>query len=415
MCEPMPLGPRVARRAACRASHDGRTVLPLMVLLVGVLWAAFSVTSASAQSTAAVSGRVIDDRTGRPVSEATVRIVGTELDVLTDANGSFAIGGVPTGEQQLAFEHIAYGTHTRTILVALGGDLAFQVRLSQRALELAPLVVESLTELEGRRISTGFSMNEVLREEIDQAATRGQNLSELVRDRLPGASVRGPCIDTRGVRGGRCEVVIIIDGVPIADPGSLLATMPISNIERIEMLSAGEAGARYGSLGANGVLLIETRQGTWGGREDERRLSGFDWSLEQEPHRWKRVLASAVLANAVAVGVSLALSDRCFRLTETPSLGLRPECGGVGAMSAGFLSLGLPSVVGGLAVRWAGTTSRSRGRLLPAVATSTLGLLVGYMLVIHGDPWARAAGAVTLGIAVPVTATLSDRAFRTLR
>ena len=283
------------------------------------------------------------------------------------------------------------GTHTRTIFVAPEADLAFEVRLSQRALELAPLVVESLTELEGRRISTGFSMNEVRREEIDQAARRGQNLSQLVRDRLPGASVRGPCIDTRGGRGGRCEVAIIIDGVPIADPGSLLATMPISNIERLEMLTAGEAGARYGSLGVNGVLLIETRRGTHvnGGREDERRVTGFEWSLEQQPYRWKRVLASAFLANAVAVGVSLTLSDRCFRLTEAASLGLRAECSGVGAMSAGFLSLGLPSVVGGLAASWAGATSRSRGRLAPSVAMSTLGLLAGYVLLIHGDPRAQ--------------------------
>ena len=54
-----------------------------------------------------MSGRVIDDRTERPVSEAAVRIVGTELAVLTDANGIFAIRGVPTGEQQLALVQLA--------------------------------------------------------------------------------------------------------------------------------------------------------------------------------------------------------------------------------------------------------------------------------------------------------------------
>jgi hypothetical protein len=51
----------------------------------------------------------------------------------------------------------------------------------------------------------------------------------------------------------------------------------------------------------------------------------------------------------------------------------------------------------------------------PSVATSTLGLLAGYILVIRGDPWAQAAGAVTLGVVVPVVLTLADRAFRTLR
>lgn len=394
-----------------------RSGLPGWVALLAVMSATLPATSASAQSVPAVSGRVIDDRTGRPIAGAVVRILGTDLEALTDGNGSFAIRGLPTGERHLALEHLAYGAHIRVLLVEPASDFAFEIRLSPEAIELAPLIVEAPTELEARRLSTGFSMSEVVREEIDQAVRIGQTLPELLRDRLPGALVRGPCILTRGARGGDCEVAIILDDIAVSDPASVLALMPISDIERLELISPGEASARYGNLGANGVLLIETLRGTRARRNprDARRLSGLDWSLEPEPYRWRRVLAGTFLANAAGLGVSLALSEKCFRLTREASLALRTECNGFETMSAGFLSIALPSVAGALAARWAGGTTRSRGRVMPAAVTGGLGLLAGYMLVIQGDSKTHAAGVVTLSVAVPVLAALSDRAFRSLR
>lgn len=295
----------------------------------------------------------------------------------------------------------------------------FEVRLSQRAIELAPLVVESLSELDERRVSTGFSMNEVVADEIDEAARTGQTLNELLRDRLPGAFTRGSCLESRGARAGsRCrEVRVIMDGVPVSSTSALLSTMPISNIERVELLSAGEAGARYGSFGGNGVLLIETKRGIRPDRlqPEGERLTGFDWSLETEPYSWPKVFGAAFLANALGLGISYALSSDCFRVTEEASLGLRTVCDGFKTTAAGFVSLGLPSVAGSLAARWAGSTARSRGRVLPMAVAGALTAMSGYLLVIHGDPAAEATGAVMLGITVPALMTLSDRVFRSLR
>ena len=397
------------------ALRRDRAVLSACVALL----AALVPEAALSQTAGTVSGRVVDERTEQPVSEAVVRIAGIEVEALTDGAGLFSLSMIPVGEQLILFEHLAYGEHSRRVLVEPDGHLQFEVRISQQAIELAPLVVESRTDLERRRQSTGFSMNEVEAEEIDQAARIGQTLSELLRDRLPGAFIRGSCLETRGPTGGsRCrEVRIILDGIPISAPGTLLATMPISNIERLELLSAGEAGARYGSLGGNGVLLIETKTGR---RPDQRlaaesRVTGFDWSGESEPYPWTKVFGSALLANAVGLGVGYALSKDCFRFTEESLFGLRTQCDGFKTTAAGFISLGLPSVAGSYAARWAGSTARSQGRILPMAVGGTLTSLAGYLLVIAGDPAGEIVGAVILGVTVPALMALSDRVFRTLR
>jgi hypothetical protein len=46
--------------------------------------------------------------------------------------------------------------------------------------------------------------------------------------------------------------------------------------------------------------------------------------------------------------------------------------------------------------------------------TAALGLASGYMLVIHGTDGSQAAGAVMLGMGVPVLTTLANRIFRSL-
>jgi hypothetical protein len=382
--------------------------------------------AAGAQTpTGSIVGRVIDQGSQQPIPDVVVRVDGLAVQVVTDGDGMFLLLSVPIGERSLTIQHLSYGQHTRTVLVEPGEDLRLEARISQRAIELAPLVVEALNPLERRRVTSGFGVNEVVRDEIAEAARTGQSLSELLRDRLPGALMRGgtrgsACLEVRGARrGGRCnEVMVMLDGVQISNPGFLYTTMPLEQIERLELVSAGEAGARYGSAGGFGVLLIETRQGprpSRAGLEEERRLSGFDWSQEAEPYRWGRVWISSFLANAIGLGLSVAVARECFWVPETGSLGLRTRCGGAATVAVGALSMGLPTLGGSLAARWGGSTERSQGRVTASALSGALALTSGYLLMLHGSPVTETVGGALLALGVPTLITLSDRVFRVLR
>ena len=404
-------------------SSKSRRSFLLAVLLSGLA------SGAAGQGFGDVSGRILDAANLAPVSNVAVSIEGTEIDVLTNAEGVFYIAGVASGQRELVLQHIAYGEHRRGIIVEPGENFALEVQISQRAIEIAPLSVQVATELERRRTSTGFTMNEIVVDEIEDASRRGLNFTELLRQGMPGLSVRGDrrggtCIEYRGGIGvGRADcrsLAVYMDGVPVSQPSLLFGMLPLQDLARVEVLSPGQASARYGRAASSGALLIETRRGPAPrARARSRRVSGFDWSAETEPYRWTRVLGSSFLGNALGLGVALTMANRCFSVEDTGILGLRTHCNGATTLGIGFLSLGLPGLAGSLAAHRAGATGRSRGRVLPAAVFGTMASAAGYLLLIEGESSnsgaAVGAGALILGVATPILLTFSDRLFRALR
>jgi hypothetical protein len=380
----------------------------------------------SAQPTGTVSGVVIDQQSARPVADVSVGIEAANLTTLTGSDGRFRISEVPVGERSLVLQHIAYGMHTRPVQVAAGADLQLRVQISPQAIELTPLVVQVMSDLTLRNLASGNRVNQLERADIEEAARAGLRLSDLIRRGMQGIRIRrtatGDCVEYRGSEGGAvCKgVAVFIDGVQIASSEHLFAAIPLDDIQRVELLSPGQAGARYGSFAGWGVLLIETQQGlTRDERGPERLAPGFDWSLETEPYRWKRVLGSAFVANGVGVGLGLLALDMCLHIANGDLLRVRSECGGVGMVASGFLTLGLPGTAGSLVTSRAGSTNRSRGMLLPSAVLATLTVSGGYLLLFHAETqesnWARVGGIATLAVGAPLTMAISDRLFRKLR
>src|SRR5690606_21716367 len=84
----------------------------------------------------------------------------------------------------------------------------------------------------------------------------------------PGSEVEFTIRGTNSLGGGMDDVqesnqpIIVIDGVPLV--GGNLAEINSADIETINVLKDAAAASIYGSSGANGVILITTKNGTMG-------------------------------------------------------------------------------------------------------------------------------------------------------
>ncbi|MDE0257096.1 MAG: TonB-dependent receptor [Gammaproteobacteria bacterium] len=409
-----------ARRALAKCARAASFAALLYVLTL------VSVTAAAAQQTGTLTGRVLEHENSRPIPDVVVRLHDLGLSTVTDADGMFRFTDVPEGAHILVVEHLAYGDQSREIAVNPGEDLRLDVRLAARTIELEPLVVEAVTELERRRISTGHSINEVGPAQLSEAARRGLGLSEVLAQHLPGLRVRsgrtGSCVEYRSTsaQGGCNEVSVYVDGVRSAAPSLLYFSMPLEDIARVELLSPLQASTRFGMAAGGGALLVETKTGPQRQREAaaDNLVTGFDWSLEEERYGWERVFASSFVGNAVGLAVGLGLANQCLEI-DTGLGGLRPRCTGILTTGTGILALALPSAAGGYSAGWAGQTDRSKGRFLPAALGSAMAATAGYLLLIEGRSneagAAETAGIVLLAVGTPLMTTVADRIFRVLR
>ncbi len=426
-CRPFGTPSSRSSKAAGLPLRPGTTHLAAVALLF--LHAALA-GGLHAQDVGDVRGQVTDSETGAPVSNARMSVDGLERATTTDQQGRFLLADVPEGRQTLTLEHLAYGEHGEEVLVEGDGVVRVLISVSRQVIELEPLVLEAETELQLRRRTSGHRMNELVREEIDAAARAGMSLDQLVAQQMPGVHVRpggrpgGTCVEYRGAAGmdSSCrEMTVIMDGVPVSAPSTLFPTIPLQDIERLEALSPGQAGARYGSRAGNGVLLVETRRGTRpeGARDPARLVSGFDWSVEDDPYPWSRVLGSAFLGNAIGVGLGVLAAERCLSTRDDGYVGLTSQCGPARTTAVTILGFGLPGVGGSLLTHRSGAMERTQGLLLPTAVTGTLSAASGYMAWIHGrsgdSGTAEMVGLGVLVLGTPLLTTLSDRLFRELR
>ena len=110
------------------------------------------------------------------------------------------------------------------------------------------------------------SVGSVTRKDIEQL--QFTRIEDYIAARIPGVQVgrRGGSI-TLQMRGpntilGNNEPLVVLDGVPLSQgtAGFTLATLSPRDIERIDVLKDAGSAAIYGSRGANGVIIINTRR-----------------------------------------------------------------------------------------------------------------------------------------------------------
>ena len=91
-----------------------------LALVVGLLVSTRLGAQNPVPPTGTITGRVLDAATQQPVPDVSVFVEGTRRGAVTAADGSFTIGGVPSGSQVVRARRIGFGAPVQTVVVPNG-------------------------------------------------------------------------------------------------------------------------------------------------------------------------------------------------------------------------------------------------------------------------------------------------------
>jgi len=221
----------------------------------------FMLTSAGAMiAQSPVTGSILDSD-GEPLIGATVIVKGTTTGTVTEVDGSYTINAKP--DDILVFSYIGYISKE----MAVGGQSNLTVSMLADAEVLDEVVVVGY----GTRKKSHNTGAIASIDGGDIAAIQATRVDDALAGKLAGVLIQNqsgepgadPRIQVRAASSlsGDASPLIVVDGYPIT--GSI-ATINPNDIESLEVLKDAASAAIYGSRGANGVILVTTKQGKSG-------------------------------------------------------------------------------------------------------------------------------------------------------
>lgn len=202
-----------------------------------------------------ITGIVTSAEDGFTIPGVTIVVKGTTVGTITDIDGEFTFENV-NSETILQFSYIGM----QSLEVTVGDQTKLNVLLESDISQLDEIVVIGYGAVKKKDLTGSVSMvgsktiaklNPVKVEQALQGTMTGVNVTE-----QSGAPGSGLDIRIRGIStNGDASPVVIIDGYQ----GDLNTLNP-NDIETITVLKDAQA-AIYGTVGANGIVLVTTKSG----------------------------------------------------------------------------------------------------------------------------------------------------------
>jgi TonB-linked SusC/RagA family outer membrane protein len=204
-----------------------------------------------------ISGKV-SDSSGAPVPGATVVVKGTTVGVTTDNEGKFSLS-LPADARVLVFSFI--GMKTQDISIA--NKTLINLVMQEEAIALDEVVAIGYGTIRRKDLTgsvssvSGSALKDIPVTSAAQAITgRIAGVQVTKTEGSPDAEIK---IRIRG--GGSLtqdnSPLYIVDGFPVSNINDIAP----SDIESIDVLKDASSTAIYGARGANGVILITTKNG----------------------------------------------------------------------------------------------------------------------------------------------------------
>ncbi|MDV3106630.1 TonB-dependent receptor [Segatella copri] len=244
-----------------------------------------------------VKGRVIDSE-GNPLVGVTVQIEGTSYGVITDADGNYILEFPSMAHPKIVFSSIGY----KSKCIEFRGVKEQNMMLELDHVALDDLVVIGYGSKSRKDVTTAIST--VSQEQISKLAATTPTLDGLLQGTVkgvlattangePGSSLK---LNIRGItspypksgKGNNNQPLYVIDGVPtfMEDTGiNPLINISPNDIESIDVLKDAAATAIYGSRGANGVVIVKTKNGK---RNEKTKVDfGYTFSFSNPIKNYK--------------------------------------------------------------------------------------------------------------------------------
>ena len=226
----------------------------LMLLLVGLLFGAVTLMAQKR-----VTGSVTDTD-GAPVIGATIKVDGSKVAAVTDADGKFVLPNVPASAKSLSVSCIGMKTQK----VSVSGNVAVVLSYDDELLDEAIVVAYGVA----KKGSFTGSVSQMKAKDLQKMQVA--NVSKGLEGQMAGVQITSASgqpgsqasINIRGIGSINSSApLIILDGVPY---DGNLNSINQADIETMSVQKDASSTSIYGARAANGIIMITTKKGREG-------------------------------------------------------------------------------------------------------------------------------------------------------
>lgn len=307
---------RIQKVASCLSKVKAAMAAVLLLMVIG------TGTALAQTSGRTITGKVLDEN-NQPMPGVTIIVDGTTNGTMTGPDGTFTLGGVPSGATVI----VSCIGYTNQVLPE--GKSNYVVSLVPDSEMLEETVVVAFGQQ--KKLSVTGAISTVA--SADLRKTTSTRLDNALAGRVTGLTsmqsgggqpgVDGATMYLRGAAttNGKSPL-ILVDGVERDN----IRTIDMNEVESISVLKDASATALYGVQGANGVILIQTRKGQKGKAQLNISVDQSWTSFTKEPsrlHSWEY----CELRNEALMNDRQApeFSEETIAKFRNPLLGLDPS------------------------------------------------------------------------------------------